>query len=92
MKTVLYLDELLLVNFALGAALLLGAGLLAGRSCTGARLLAGSGAAALASLGLLLPELPGPLAVLYKAATCCGAVAAAYGVPGRRGFARLCGW
>mgnify|MGYP007123752774 CR=1 FL=1 len=31
MKTVLYLDELLLVNFALGAALLLGAGLLAGR-------------------------------------------------------------
>ena len=46
MKTVLYLDELLLVNFALGAALLLGAGLLAGRSCTGARLLAGSGAAA----------------------------------------------
>ena len=28
MKTVLYLDELLLVNFALGAALLLGAGLL----------------------------------------------------------------
>lgn len=81
MKTVLYLDELLLVNFALGAALLLGAGLLAG-----------SGAAALASLGLLLPELPGPLAVLYKAATCCGAVAAAYGVPGRRGFARLCGW
>ena len=48
MKTVLYLDELLLVNFALGAALLLGAGLLAGRSCTGARLGAGSGAAALA--------------------------------------------
>ena len=50
MKTVLYLDELLLVNFALGAALLLGAGLLAGRSCTGARLLAGSGAAACSML------------------------------------------
>ena len=57
MKTVIYLDELLLVNFAVGAALLLGAGLLAGRACTGWRLLAGSGAAALASLGLLLPEL-----------------------------------
>ena len=64
MKTVIYLDELLLVNFAAGAALLLAAGLLSARSCTGWRLLAGSTAAALASLGLLLPELPASLAVL----------------------------
>lgn len=91
-KTVIYLDELLLVNFVIGAALLLGAGLLSARSCTGWRLLAGSGAAALASLGLLLPELPTPAAFLYKALTCCGTVAAAYGVPGVRSFARLCGW
>lgn len=92
MKTVIYLDELLLVNFAVGAAMLLGAGLLAGRACTGRRLLAGSGAAALAALGLLLPELPGPAALLYKVLTCCGTVAAAYGLPGARSFARLCGW
>ena len=92
MKTVIYLDELLLVNFVLGAALLLCAGLLSARECSGVRLLAGSAAAALASLGLLLPELPGPAAFLYKSVTCCGAVAAAYGLPGVRSFARLCGW
>ena len=39
MKTVVFVDELLLVNFAAAAALLLGAGLLCGRSCTGLRLL-----------------------------------------------------
>ena len=92
MKTVIYLDELLLVNFAVGAAMLLGAGLLAGRACIGWRLLTGSGAAALASLGLLLPELPTPIAFLYKVLTCCGTVAAAYGLPGTRSFVRLCGW
>lgn len=92
MKTVIYLDELLLVNFAAGAALLLAAGLLSARRCTGWRLLAGSTAAALASLGLLLPELPAPAALLYKTLTCCGTVAAAYGLPGARSFARLCGW
>lgn len=92
MKAVVYLDELLLVNFAIGAALLLGAGLLSARSCTGLRLLAGSAAAALSSLGLLLPELPDALAILYKVSTGCAAVAAAYGVPGLRSFARLCGW
>ena len=43
MKTVVFVDELLLVNFAAAAALLLGAGLLCGRSCTGLRLCAGSG-------------------------------------------------
>lgn len=92
MKTVLYLDELLLTNFVIGAALLLCAGLLSARTCSGRRLLAGSTAAALASLGLLLPELPKPAAFLYKGVTCCGAVAAAYGLPGARSFARLCGW
>ena len=43
MKTVVFVDELLLVNFAAAAALLLGAGLLCGRSCTGLRLCAGCG-------------------------------------------------
>ena len=56
MKTVIYLDELLLTNFLAAAALLLGAGLLCARQCSGLRLMAGSAAAAAASLGILLPE------------------------------------
>ena len=39
---VLYIDELLLVNFTAGAAFLLAAGLLAGVRCRGARLAAGA--------------------------------------------------
>lgn len=92
MKTVIYLDELLLTNFLAAAALLLGAGLLCARQCSGLRLMAGSAAAAAASLGILLPELPGPAAFLYKVFTCCTAVAAAYGVPGLRNFVQLCVW
>ena len=92
MKTVIYLDELLLTNFAAAAALLLCAGLLCGRQCTGLRLAAGSTCAAAASLGILLPELPGPAAFVYKVLTCCAVTAAAYGVPGVRSFARLCAW
>ena len=44
MKTVIYLDELLLTNFLAAAALLLGAGLLCARQCSGLRLMAGSAA------------------------------------------------
>ena len=92
MKTVVFVDELLLVNFAAAAALLLGAGLLCGRSCTGLRLCAGSAAAAVSTLVLLAPPWPAPLAVLYKIVSCCGVVAVCYGVAGVRSFARLCGW
>ena len=92
MKTVIYLDELLLTNFLAAAMLLLCTGLLCARQCSGLRLLAGSAAAAAFSLGILLPELPGAAAVLCKAFTCGAVVAAAYGVPGLRGFVRLCAW
>ncbi len=92
MKTVIYLDELLLTNFLAAAALLLCTGLLCARQCTGLRLAVGSACAAAASLGILLPELPEGAAFLYKALTCCAVVAAAYGLPGRRSFARLCAW
>ena len=92
MKTVIYLDELLLTNFLAAAMLLLCTGLLCARQCSGLRLLAGSAAAAAFSLGILLPELPGAAAVLCKVLTCGAVVAAAYGVPGPRGFARLCAW
>ena len=91
MKTVVFVDELLLVNFAAAAALLLSAGLLCGRSCTGLRLCAGSAAAAVSTLALLAPPWCAPLAVLYKIVSCCCVVAVCYGVPGARNFARLCG-
>ena len=42
MKTVIYLDELLLTNFLAAAMLLLCTGLLCARQCSGLRLLAGS--------------------------------------------------
>ena len=92
MKTVVFVDELLLVNFAVSAALLLCAGLLCGRACTGLRLCLGSGVAALCTLALLAPAWPAPLAVLYKTGTCCLVVAAVYGLPGVRGFGQLCAW
>ena len=77
MKTVIYLDELLLTNFLAAAMLLLCTGLLCARQCSGLRLLAGSAAAAAFSLCILLPELPGAAAVLCKALTCGAVVAAA---------------
>lgn len=92
MKTVIYLDELLLVNFGIAAALLLSAGLLAGRQCTAARLCLASGLAALTALALFAPELPLPAALVCKACSCAAIVAAAYGVPGLRSFLRLCAW
>ena len=92
MKTVIYLDELLLVNFMAAAAMLLAAGLLAGRQCTLPRLLAGAAGAAAASLSLLAPALPEPAAVGWKLASCGAVVGLAYGFPGRRSFARLWGW
>lgn len=92
LKTVVFVDELLLVNFAVGAALLLCTGLLCGRTCTGVRLCAGSALAALCTLALLAPPWPPPVAALYKVSSCCAVVAAAYGMPGARGLAQLCAW
>lgn len=92
LKTVVFVDELLLVNFAVSAALLLGAGLLCGRACTGLRLCTGSVLAALSTLALLAPPWPPLLAIGYKVLTCCLVAAAAYGLPGVRGFAQLCAW
>ena len=66
MKTVIYLDVLLLVNFLAGYFLLLGAGVLSGCSARLTRLLAASGLAALSALILFAPELPYPVQILYK--------------------------
>lgn len=91
-KTVVYIDELLLVNFAAGALFLLGAGLLAGQRCRGWRLILGASVAAASSLALLAPEQPLALSLLYKVCVCSGSVAAAYGWPGARPFGQLCVW
>lgn len=91
-KTVIYLDELLLVNFVIAAILLLSAGLFTGRQCTAARLCLASGLAALSTLSLLAPELPLPAALACKVGSCAAIVAAAYGLPGLRSFLRLCAW
>ena len=92
MKTVIYLDVLLLVNFAVAALFLLAAGLLCGVCCRGGRVILGACVGAAASLALLAPEAPWPLALLYKCATGALAVAAAYGWPGGRCFLRLTAW
>ena len=46
LKSVVYVDQLLLTNFVIGALFLLAAGLLCGQLCSRWRLWAGAGAAA----------------------------------------------
>ena len=92
MRTVIYLDVLLLVNFVIGAAFLLAAGLLGGVCCSPLRLVGGAGAAAASSLALLAPTAPWPLALTYKGITAALCVAAAYGWQGARNTARLTAW
>ncbi len=89
---VLYIDQLLLVNFTAAAAFLLAAGLLAGVRCTGPRLVLGSAFGAACCLVLLAPALPWPAALLYKGATGAAWAALTFGWPGARVFLRLCGW
>ena len=81
-KTVIYLDVLLLTNFALTLLFLLAAGLLAGVECRAGRLLLGGAAGAASSLALLAPEAPDAAALLYKVSSAALTVAAAYGWPG----------
>ena len=91
-KTVIYLDVLLLTNFVLGALFLLAAGLVSGQRCSGGRALCGAAVAAASSLALLAPTAPWSVGLLYKSGTGALAVAAAYGWPGWRAFARLLAW
>ena len=58
MKSVIYLDELLLTNFVLAVLFLTAAGLLCATVCTGVRLCTGAALAAVSALVLLAPELP----------------------------------
>ena len=51
MKSVIYLDELLLTNFVLAALFLTAAGLLCATVCTGVRLCTGAALAAVSAVG-----------------------------------------
>lgn len=92
MKTVIYLDELLLVNFLIAAFLLPGAGLLCGLPSSFWRTAAGAGAAALSSLLLLAPRLPFGVQLAVKALLAAGCVRVAFPYRGLRPFLRLCAW
>ncbi|EFB76534.1 sigma-E processing peptidase SpoIIGA [Subdoligranulum variabile] len=84
MKTVIYLDVLLLVNFLAAYFLLLGAGLLSGQRAGFVRLLLGSGAAALSSLVLFAPEQAYPVQILYKIFTALIITAITFGWHNKR--------
>ena len=69
MKTVIYLDVLLLTNFLIAYGLLSAAGLLAGLRGRFGRMAAASAAAALTALAILWPEQPYWMQLLYKLGT-----------------------
>ena len=84
MKTVIYLDVLLLVNFLAAYFLLLAAGLLSGQHAGFPRMLLGSGAAALSSLILFAPEQSYPVQLLYNVATALMITAITFGWKNKR--------
>lgn len=91
LKTVIYLDILLLVNFLAAYFLLMAAGLLTAQRAKFWRMLCASALAALSALILFAPELPYALQVVYKLLTAAGIVAAAFGVrEWRRYLAATC--
>ena len=92
MKTVVYLDILLLVNFLTGYFLLLAAGWLSGSGPFGWRLLLGSALSALSTLIILMPPLPEVISILYKLLSGALIVFTAFGWKGPRPFFRLLGW
>lgn len=92
MKTVIYLDVLLLVNFLTAYFLLLAAGMLSGQRAAFGRMLSGSAVAALSALILFAPELSYPAQVLYKILTACAVVGLAFGVRGVRRFLTAVCW
>jgi hypothetical protein len=92
MKTVIYLDILLAVNFVVAAFLLAGCSAVCGADCRVGRTLLGSAAAAASSLILLAPELPFILQLVYQAATAALVVRAAFRWQGVRTFLRQCMW
>ena len=92
MRTVIYLDVLLLVNFVVGGGVPAGGraavrGVLFAAAAGGRR---GDGGGVVA--GPLAPTAPWPLALTYKGTSAALCVAAAYGWQGARNTARLTAW
>lgn len=92
MKTVIYLDVLLLVNFLAAYFLLLAAGLLSGQRAGFLRMILGSGVAALSALILFAPELPNIVQVLYKVVTALIITSITFGWRGKRRLITAACW
>ena len=86
MKTVVYLDVLLLVNFLTGFLMVGVVGLITGRPPAFFRQVLGGGAAAAVSLSILLPPLPWLLQLIWQLAGCCLVVMTAFGKMKPGGF------
>lgn len=92
MKTVIYVDVLLGINFILDYYLLLAAKHLSGAKGGSLRLLLGSALAALSSLLLLAPPMHPALSVLLKLLICVGCIKVAFQYTGWRTCAKATGW
>lgn len=92
MKTVIYLDVLLLVNFLMAWLLLRMAGLLSGQDASFRRLLAGSVLASLSALILFAPELPYALQLTYRISTAAVICFAVFGLRSWPQFLAGIGW
>ena len=79
MKTVIYLDVLLLVNFLVAYLLLQAAGVLTSQHAPFVRMLLGSACAAASALILFAPELAYPAQLAYKLATALAITALTFG-------------
>lgn len=90
MKSVVYADVLLLVNFLIGYFLLRAAGLACAVPLPFGRNILGAVIAAVSTLMLFLPPLPLPLQFFCKAAGGLAVVRAAFCWHGWRRYARLC--
>lgn len=91
-KTVIYLDILLLTNFLTAYALLAAAGLLAGRQASFPRMVAASVLAALSALILFAPELPYAAQLAYKLGTAAVIVWSAFGLRPVRAYLTAVCW
>ena len=92
LKTVVYLDVLLAVNFLIAAFLLSGAGQLAGAQCKKKRIVLGALVSACCSCTLLAPQLPFLLQLASKALGAVLSVWAAFPGSGVRGLLRITAW
>lgn len=92
MKTVIYLDVLLLVNFLAAYFLLLAAGLFSGQRAGFGRMVLGSGAAALSALILFAPEQAYPIQLIYKLGTALIITAITFGWQHKRRLVTAACW